>query len=159
MMSMMTRSQENWILFLATMVDLSFPICKIVAVMGKILSGNFLLGKFCEAVFFVLLIGIVKALVPQSCPILCDPMDCSLPGSSVRGILQARTLEWVARPSSGGIFPTQESKPTSHALAGGFFTPEPPGKLTSLHQMKQLDGINLHGQQEILSICTVANLY
>ena len=37
MMSMMTRSQENWILFLASMVDLSFPICKIVAVMGKIL--------------------------------------------------------------------------------------------------------------------------
>ena len=32
----------------------------------------------------------------QSCLTLCDPMDCSLPGSSVPGILQARTLEWVA---------------------------------------------------------------
>ena len=32
----------------------------------------------------------------QSCPTLCDPMDCSLPGSSIHGILQARTLEWVA---------------------------------------------------------------
>ena len=32
----------------------------------------------------------------QSCPALCDPMDCSLPGSSVRGIFQARILEWVA---------------------------------------------------------------
>ena len=32
----------------------------------------------------------------QSCPALCDPMDCSPPGSSVHGILQARTLEWVA---------------------------------------------------------------
>ena len=31
----------------------------------------------------------------QSCPTLCDPMDCSLPGFSVHGILQARTLEWV----------------------------------------------------------------
>ena len=30
----------------------------------------------------------------------CDPMDCSLPGSSIHGILQARILEWVARPSS-----------------------------------------------------------
>jgi len=30
---------------------------------------------------------------------LCNPMDCSLPGSSVCGILQARTLKWVARPS------------------------------------------------------------
>ena len=32
----------------------------------------------------------------QSCPTLCDPMDCSLPGFSIHGILQARTLEWVA---------------------------------------------------------------
>ena len=32
----------------------------------------------------------------QSCPTLCDPTDSSLPGSSVPGILQARTLEWVA---------------------------------------------------------------
>ena len=32
----------------------------------------------------------------QSCPTLCDPMDCSPPGSSVHGILQARMLEWVA---------------------------------------------------------------
>ena len=34
---------------------------------------------------------------PQSCPTLWDPMDCSLPGSSVHGIFQARILEWVAR--------------------------------------------------------------
>ena len=34
--------------------------------------------------------------VTQSCPTLCDPMDCSLPGSSFHGILQARVLEWVA---------------------------------------------------------------
>ena len=32
----------------------------------------------------------------QLCPTLCDPMDCSLPGSSLHGILQARVLEWVA---------------------------------------------------------------
>ena len=32
----------------------------------------------------------------QSCPTLCDPMDCSLPGSSVHGISQARILEWIA---------------------------------------------------------------
>ena len=36
----------------------------------------------------------------QSCLTLCDPMDYSLPVSSVRGILQARILEWVAMPSS-----------------------------------------------------------
>ena len=35
-------------------------------------------------------------LVTQSCPALCDTMDCNPPGSSVHGILQARMLEWVA---------------------------------------------------------------
>jgi len=34
--------------------------------------------------------------VTQSCLILCDPVDCSLPGSSIHGIFQARVLEWVA---------------------------------------------------------------
>ena len=38
--------------------------------------------------------------VAQSCPTLCDPMDCSLPGSSIHGIFQARVLEWVAIASS-----------------------------------------------------------
>ena len=39
---------------------------------------------------------VLSRLVAQSCPTLCDPMDCSLPDSSVHGILQARILEWVA---------------------------------------------------------------
>ena len=39
----------------------------------------------------------------QSCLTLSDPMDCSLPGSSVRGIFQARVLEWVAIAFSDGI--------------------------------------------------------
>ena len=38
----------------------------------------------------------------QSCPTLCDPMECSLPGSSVHGIFQARILEWVAVSFSRG---------------------------------------------------------
>ena len=42
--------------------------------------------------------------VTQSCPTLCDPMDCTLPGSSVHGILQSRILEWVAIAFSRGIF-------------------------------------------------------
>ena len=42
----------------------------------------------------------VISLVAQSCPTLCDPMVCSLPGSSVHRILQARVLEWVAIPFS-----------------------------------------------------------
>ena len=60
----------------------------------------------------------------QSCPTLCDPLDRSLPGSSVHGILQARILEWVAISSPGdlphlGIKPRSLKSP---ALAGGFFT-------------------------------------
>ena len=58
---------------------------------------------------------------------LCDPMDCSLPGSSVHGIVQARTLEWVAFPSPGDL-PDPGIEPESSALAGAFFTADPPGK-------------------------------
>ena len=42
----------------------------------------------------------VRAKSLQSCPALCDPVDCSPPGSSVHGILRARILEWAAMPSS-----------------------------------------------------------
>ena len=38
----------------------------------------------------------IESEVAQSCPTLCDPMDCSPPGSSLHGILQARVVEWVA---------------------------------------------------------------
>ena len=49
--------------------------------------------------------------VTQSCPTLCDPMDCNPPGSSVHEILQARTLEWVCHFLLQRIFPTQASNP------------------------------------------------
>ena len=48
--------------------------------------------------------SLVHAKSLQLCPTLCNPTDWSLPGSSVHGILQARTLEWVAVPSSRGSF-------------------------------------------------------
>ena len=63
----------------------------------------------------------------ESCLILCDPMDCSPPGSSVHGISQVRILEWVANFFSRGL-PGPGIKPESPALAGGFFPTEPPGK-------------------------------
>ena len=57
-------------------------------------------------------------------------MEHSLPGSSVHGIFQARILEWVVMPSSGDLpDPGIELEfPPSPALAGRFFTVEPPGK-------------------------------
>ena len=45
----------------------------------------------------------------QSCQILCDPMDCNLPGSSAHGILQTRILEWACHALLQGIFPTKGS--------------------------------------------------
>ena len=61
------------------------------------------------------------------CSALCEPMDCSLPGSSIYGISQARILEWMPFPSPGDI-PNPGMEPTSPELAGGFFTTEPPEK-------------------------------
>ena len=65
----------------------------------------------------------------QFCPTLFDTTDCSLPGSSVLGILQATVLEWVALPTPGNC-PNPGIKPTSlaSALASRFFTTESPGK-------------------------------
>ena len=67
----------------------------------------------------------------QLCPTLCDPMDCSWPGSSVQGILQARRPEWVAMPSSRGSSWPRDPTCIS-CTAGGFSTTEPPGKLNIL---------------------------
>ena len=47
--------------------------------------------------------------VAKSCPTLCNPVGCSLPGSSIHGIFQARILEWVAISFSRGSSPTQGS--------------------------------------------------
>ena len=58
---------------------------------------------------------------------LCDPMDCSPPGSSVHGIFQVRILEWVATPFSRGS-PDPGIKPESPALQTDYLPSEPPGK-------------------------------
>ena len=58
--------------------------------------------------------------VAQSCPTLCDPMDCSLPGSSLHGILPARVLEWVAISSSRESSRPRDRAQVSH-IGGGRF--------------------------------------
>ena len=72
---------------------------------GLVLREKIWAGKFNQSTYTYP----VKVSVTQSCPTLCNPMDCSPPGSSGRGILQARILEWVVIPFSRGIFPTQGS--------------------------------------------------
>ena len=66
----------------------------------------------------------VKSL---SCVRLFDPIDCSLPGSSVHGIFQARVLEWVAISFSRGSSRPRDPTHVS-CIARGFFTTDPPGK-------------------------------
>ena len=77
---------------------------------SSVLAEFFLRGRVC--------------VYAQSCPTFCDPMDCSLPGSSVHGISQARILEWLATSFSRG-----SSQPRDQALVssiscngGGFIT-------------------------------------
>ena len=72
-------------------------------------AGN---KNFSNSIIIIRVIGILSlsllleprcaCSIAQSCPPLCDPLDCTLPGSSVHGILQARVLERVAVPSSRG---------------------------------------------------------
>ena len=62
----------------------------------------------------------------QSCPTLCDPMDCSPPGSSVHGIFQARVLEWVAIPFSRGSSQPRVQTQVS-CITGRLFTAQPSG--------------------------------
>ena len=60
--------------------------------------------------------------------LLCDPVGCSPPGSSVRGILQARVLGWVAISLSRGSFPDPGIKPGAPALQADALLTEPLGK-------------------------------
>ena len=80
--------------------------------------------------------GSVRPLVVQSWSRvwLCDPMDCSPPGSSAHGIFQARILEWVAMPSSRGL-PDPGIKPASPALQADSLPLTPPGEPTGFRRV------------------------
>ena len=71
--------------------------------------------------------GLTEGLVTQSCPTLCNPMDCSPLGSSDDRIPQARILEWVAIPPPGDL-PDPGIEPMSPALQADSLPSEPPGK-------------------------------
>ena len=67
---------------------------------ARFFHGHYPISFFKSSVVLPPLFG--DGEVAQSCPTLCDPVDCSLPGSSIHGILQARILEWVAISFSRG---------------------------------------------------------
>ena len=83
---------------------------------------------------------VLKSL--QACLILCHPMDCSPPGSSVHGILQARILEWVAvPPSRGSSWPRDRA--CISCTAGGFFAADLPGKPIYILTNNEMEGSHL----------------
>ena len=96
--------------------------------------GAFLICNYEELLFFSFLFSVnillsdpLLCLVAQSCPTLCDPFDCRPPGSSVRGIYQARILKWVAISSSRGSFrpSSRYPSPVSPALQADSILTEP----------------------------------
>ena len=74
----------------------------------------------------------VEVLFTHSCLMLCKPMDCSAPGSSVLRILKARILEWIVMPSSTGSSLPRDQTQVSSALEGDVLTIGPPGKFHQL---------------------------
>ena len=89
--------------------------------------------------------GCMYVFVAQSCPTLCDPVECSLQGSSFRGIFQARILEWVAISFSRGSSQPRDRTWVSR-FAGRFFTNEPLGKPWPSKGPVILWGLLLHCQ-------------
>ena len=86
-----------------------------------------------------------KVSVAQSYPTLCDFMDCSPPGSSIHGILQARILEWVAIPFSRE---SSQPKSRSSALQANSLLSEPPGNLDA-GERSQRDTWKLWGDEYV----------
>ena len=76
----------------------------------------------------------------QSYRTLYKPLDCNLPESFIRGIFQARTLEWLPFPSPGDL-PESGIERESPALEGGFFTTAPPGKPLK-HQFSSVQSLS-----------------
>ena len=92
----------------------SFPMSQFFASGGQSVG---IISHFCLMCMYVY-------SVTQSCPTLCDRLDCSQPDSSVHGITQARILEWVAMPSSRASFQPRDQTCIFHVfcIAGIFFT-------------------------------------
>ena len=104
--------------------------------------NSILLANFNHTIqCYQLCVGVCGCSIFQSCPTLCNPADCSPPGSSVHGILQVRMLEWLAISFSRGASQPRDGNCVScnSFIAGGFFTAEPPGKpiISYSHQVIQ----------------------
>ena len=103
----------------------------------------------------------VEVLVAQSCPTLCNPTDCSPPGSSVHEILQVTVLAWVPISFSRGL-PDPEIESRSPALQMESLPYEPPGSLvlprTSISSLLQSDSITQGFSAFCLFVCLICFL-
>ena len=92
----------------------------------------------CAFIFLLFyFMNMCQVFVTQSCWTLCNPMNCSLPGFSVHGILQARILQWVAISSSRGSSQSRDWTWLS-CISGGFFTIWAPREVW-IHQKSLID--------------------
>ena len=93
--------------------------------------------------------------VAQSCPTLCDPMDCSLPSSSVHGIFQAIVLEWIAISFSKGSFQPRDRTRVSHIVDRRFIV----WATREIHNLKKkymhpyIHSTTIHSCQDMEKIC------
>ena len=100
-------------------------------------GSHFLLQGTCICVYIHMWCVCALCSFMKLCLTLCNPMDCSPPGSSVHGIFQVRILKWVAISfSRGSSWPLEieYACSASPALEGEFFTTEPHGKSVCLHR-------------------------
>ena len=110
------RGKQNWKTgtILSQMLAECFFICCLSSVMMMMMMMMTMMMMMCVCMC-------VCVLAAQLCLTLFEPMNCSLPGSSVHGILQARTLEWIAIPFFRGSSPPRDRTQVS-CIAGRFFT-------------------------------------
>ena len=112
--------------------DLPNPEIEPTSLKSPVLAGGFFTTSTAwKSPILLLVTCVLCVLVTQSCLTLYDPMDCSPPGFSILGILQARILEWVAVSFSRGSSQPRDRTQVSRN-AGRCLTSEPPGKLLYL---------------------------
>ena len=95
--------QEQISIFLITKANESFNFCRYLSLtetLGNCIYQSLFTKKKYNQIVTNLCVCVCVCMCgysgAQSCPTLCKPMDCSLPGSSVHGVFQAKILEWVA---------------------------------------------------------------